>query len=643
MAAAAAVPAPVASMADMRLPPAAPKAPAKSSTEEELLILEVERIAASGGPAPWVPPPPPGPPPGGWGANVKQELVEDSDSSSEDSSSDEEEKVKTEILVKPEKEIKLEIEPDDDTDRRQAESEALLAAMAAAGGLVPKKEELKKENLKKENLKSEIKVPIKEEMPDMGSGQQVRDRLDEAKKKRRSVIDIDGDGVEVRKDRRKDRSRSRSRRRRRSRSRGGRKEGRKKRKTKWDDAPMAPQGFASLTAIPRGATIGSSSGFMSLPLREDINNPRFSAEELKLRTVVLENLPLSVTGQELIEFFNGAVLAVTGNTIQQANNKSMAPVFACTVTEEDRAGDKRKYAELKCRTPEGASVGIKLNGIEYKGQKVACKRPQDYDTPTTGDPAAKLNLHDMSMARLVGEAPIRREEEPSPKLSIFNVPVDIPEAVVRDLLSQFGKLRMMNLIKDLSTGKIKGYGFFEYEDRNDVELACQSLNGFVCGQNVIRVQKLGGVQPDQAPRAKPMAATAMANSMTQRIVSNPVLAMQVKQGREVGSRPSQVVQLLNAVYQEDLMDDQDYEDIMSEVHSEAAKHGTVQRVVIPKPAKDGSFIDGLGKIFVCFQDVTSARRFQMEANGRRFENRIVCAAFYPQMKFDEGKFTLWSK
>ena len=29
-----------------------------------------------------------------------------------------------------------------------------------------------------------------------------------------------------------------------------------------------------------------------------------------------------------------------------------------------------------------------------------------------------------------------------------------------------------------------------------------------------------------------------------------VLAMQVKQGREVGSRPSTIVQLLNAVYQE---------------------------------------------------------------------------------------------
>merc|ERR1712113_1174020 len=143
--------------------------------------------------------------------------------------------------------------------------------------------------------------------------------------------------------------------------------------------------------------------------------------------------------------------------------------------------------------------------------------------------------------------------------------------------------RMLSLIRDLTTGKIKGYGIFEYDDARDSELAITGLNGFVCGQNVIRVQKLGGAQQANAgaqPKAQPVAATAMSNSMTQKIVSNPVLAMQVKQGREIGSRPSSVVQLTNAVYQEDLMDDQDYDEIMSEVHNMASKHGPVARVVI---------------------------------------------------------------
>merc|ERR1712066_67146 len=240
----------------------------------------------------------------------------------------------------------------------------------------------------------------------------------------------------------------------------------------------------------------------------------------------------------------------------------------------------------------------------------------------------------MSMAKLVGSAADGRPTGPAPKLSIFNLPDTMTEQVCRDLLSQFGKLRMLSLIRDLASGKIKGYGIFEYDNPDDVDLAIIALNGFVCGQNVIRVQKLGGSSTQAAPKAQPVAATAMSNSMTQKIVSNPVLAMQVKQGREVGSRPSTIVQLLNAVYQEDLMDDQDYDDIMSEVHNMASKHGTVSRVVIPKPAKDGSYVDGVGKVFVSFQDLTASRKFQMDSNGRKFEQRVVCAAFYPVEKFN---------
>merc|ERR1719203_2329379 len=112
---------------------------------------------------------------------------------------------------------------------------------------------------------------------------------------------------------------------------------------------------------------------MGLPSLED-SMPKLSEEELVQRTLVLENLSMSVTGQELIEFFNGAILAVTANAAQQAAHRNMAPVFACTVTEESRGDDnKKKSAELRFRTVDGASVGMKLSGIEYKGNKVGIR------------------------------------------------------------------------------------------------------------------------------------------------------------------------------------------------------------------------------------------------------------------------------
>mmetsp|Transcript_6033 Transcript_6033/g.17770 ORF Transcript_6033/g.17770 Transcript_6033/m.17770 type:complete len:569 (-) Transcript_6033:64-1770(-) len=468
------------------------------------------------------------------------------------------------------------------------------------------------------NVKGEVKSDPNVKRERSKSKKKKKDKI---KKEKRSAS---RDGKKEKK-KKKDKKRSRS---------PGADGGARKRKSKWGP----DTGGFSMTAIPAGR------GGAAAPSVEE-TMPKFTDEEMVKQTIVLENLSLSVTGQELIEFFNGAVLAVTANAVQQASNKNVAPVFACTVTEEERGTEKRKTAELKFRTTDGASVGMKLNGIEYKGHKVIIKRPDDYEVPEDGDPSGKINLHEMSLARLVGaDAAAGRSQNlgPAPKLSIFNLPEAMNESIVRDLLSQFGKLRMLSLIRDLGTGKIKGYGILEYDNPNDVDLAIIALNGFVCGQNVIRVQKLGGQAETAKPKEAPVAATAMSNSMTQKIVSNPVLAMQVKQGREVGSRPSTVVQLLNAVYQEDLMDDQDYEDITAEVHSEASKHGTVVRVVIPKPAKDGNYIDGVGKIFVAFSDLTAARKFQMDANGRKFENRVVCAAFYPLEKFNDGKYKLWS-
>jgi len=492
-----------------------------------------------------------------------------------------------------------------------------------------KREGTKGEQSKKEGAKQEGSLAkpelVKNEMKKERSASRGKKKKDKKVKKER-----DGSpGEKKKKKDKKDKKRARS---------GSPKDDRRKRKSKW--GPDVPSGFSM-----SGGGGANRSSLVPMPDGE-AGMPRFSEEELKIRTIVVENLPSHCSGQELIEFFNGAVLAVTANAVQQGQNKPISPIFGCVVSEEDRGGKYVKIAEMKFRTPDGASVGMKLNGIEYKGGKLSVKRPNGFPMED-GDPAAKINLQEMSMTRLCGTGANGKgpgEGGAAPKLSIFNLPEVMSEQVVRDLLSQFGKLRMMSLIRDLATGKIKGYGIFEYDDPNDVELAVLALNGFVCGQNVIRVQKLGSqaAGAENAPKSAPVAATAMSNSMTQRIVSNPVLAMQVKQGREVGSSPSTIVQLMNAVFQEDLMDDNEYDEIMAEVHNMASKHGTVSSVIIPKPSKDGLYVDGVGKIFVAYQDVTAARKFQLDCNGRKFEHRVVCAAFYPADKFMEGKYKLWA-
>merc|ERR1712217_111128 len=237
---------------------------------------------------------------------------------------------------------------------------------------------------------------------------------------------------------------------------------------------------------------------------------------------------------------------------------------------------------------------------------------------------------DTSLDKLIG---------PKANCAIFNLPDTMSEQVVKDLLGQFGKIKTLKLMTDQATGKIKGYGIFEYVDPDNTDLAIHALNGFVCGSNVIRAQDMRTEKQKQAVLPAP-TATALPSSVSQKIAKNPTVAMQVKTGCDFGAKPTTVVQLLNAVYRVELSDDQEYEDIFEEMQKEASTYGAVKKLVIPRPAADGSLTPGVGKVFIAFRNAIAARKFQNESNGRKFDERTVCAAFYPVDKFDKGEYNL---
>ena len=104
-----------------------------------------------------------------------------------------------------------------------------------------------------------------------------------------------------------------------------------------------------------------------------------------------------------------------------------------------------------------------------------------------------------------------------------------------------------------------------------------------------------------------------------------------------------MVQLLNAVYAEDIAEDADYNEIVKEVKEEAGRYGPVESIRIPRPSAASPNPLGTGKIFVQFSDLTSSRKFQQDTNGRQFDGRVVCAAFYPLDRYLQGKYVLYEK
>lgn len=392
---------------------------------------------------------------------------------------------------------------------------------------------------------------------------------------------------------------------------------------KWDE------GFGGVY-LPTSAAAGVSNLGLSLP----------TVGELRMRKLIVNGIPKEKTANEVVDEFASAILSST------ISASGIFPVVSCTFLS---AIGQTRSAMLEFRTPVGASVALTVLEGKFK-----MKRPKDF--PTDADPAgiSQSELTAVTLADLVGSAdrPVEKNNSSdtlaapdsvatSPRLSVYGLPGNmLPEQIIRDLFSQFGKLRFLSFPKDLVTGLVKpgASGHVEFEEFPDSLIAETALNGFPCGNSVVKITRVAQTAvAGSAGVRRPVAPSSMATSVTCKILTNPLLAAQVKTGREIGSRSSLVVQLLNAVYPEDILADADYNDIFKEVKEEASKFGFVESIKIPR----GSV--GVGKIFVQFLDMTAARKFQAEFNGRNFDTRVVCAAFYPLDRFLQGKYVLYAE
>lgn len=64
---------------------------------------------------------------------------------------------------------------------------------------------------------------------------------------------------------------------------------------------------------------------------------------------------------------------------------------------------------------------------------------------------------------------------------------------------------------------------------------------------------------------------------------------------QMGGIPTEVLCLMNMVAPEELLDDEEYEEILEDVRDECSKYGQVKSIEIPRPV-DGLEVPGTGKV-----------------------------------------------
>lgn len=101
--------------------------------------------------------------------------------------------------------------------------------------------------------------------------------------------------------------------------------------------------------------------------------------------------------------------------------------------------------------------------------------------------------------------------------------------------------------------------------------------------------------------------------------------------------PTEVLCLLNMVTPDELVDEEEYDDILEDIREECGKYGPVRSVEIPRPVS-GVEVPGLGKVFVEFAAIGDCQRAQLALAGRKFSNRVVVTSYFDPDKYHRREF-----
>ncbi|KAI6792329.1 hypothetical protein KC363_g6388 [Hortaea werneckii] len=395
---------------------------------------------------------------------------------------------------------------------------------------------------------------------------------------------------------------------------------RKRRLTQWD---IKPPGYENVTAEQ-----AKLSGMFPLPgaprqqpmdpsrLQAFMNQPGNQASKTALKPstarqskrLFVYNIPASATDDSVSDFFN---LQLNGlNT-----TRGQDPCISAQVSAD------KSYALLEFKTAEDATNAMALDGISMEpesmdttngeangsAQGLTIRRPKDYIVPAVTDETET-------------EAGVLSSFVPDTqnKISITRIPSYLGEEQIQELLVAFGELKSFVLAKDTASGQSRGIAFCEYANAAEAtEVAVDSLNGMELGDSKLKVQRASiGIQQvggEMSVNAMSMMASASGNQ-------------DVEAGR--------VICLMNMITPEELMDANEADEILDDVKDECAKYGNMLDVKMPRPSSGNRQNNGIGKIYIKYEQPESAQKALAALAGRKFADRTVVVTFFGEEYFD---------
>nr|ODO03881.1 splicing factor U2AF 65 kDa subunit [Cryptococcus depauperatus CBS 7855] len=387
----------------------------------------------------------------------------------------------------------------------------------------------------------------------------------------------------------------------------------------WDTSPVQFQGVGGMEAkgsgmftygpgrVPPPAHLGIPATFVAGAFPP--SNPIRTNKRL-----YIGGINPQMNEKQIQDFFNKLMRE------QKLAEGKEDPVEQCQINND------RNFAFVEFRTPEQATAALQFDNVVLDGISLRVRRPKDY---AGIDPL--LQTFNGVVNPSVADSPN--------KLFIGGIPTYLSDDQVMELLKSFGDLKSFNLVKE-SAGVSKGFAFAEYLDPEVTDMAIQGLHNFALGDRNLVVQRAAVGRSTGVNAPIPGSATYLSQTipnLMQAGADNPT---------------SRVMLLLNMVTPEELINDDDYNDILEDINEECGKYGEIEGVRIPRPLpkskkwesteaaaataeriKKADEEAGVGRVYVMYKDVESTKKAMKAIGGRQFAGRTILVANVPEEEF----------
>eukprot|EP01029_Cantina_marsupialis_P004756 TRINITY_DN1493_c3_g1_i1.p1 TRINITY_DN1493_c3_g1~~TRINITY_DN1493_c3_g1_i1.p1 ORF type:complete len:761 (+),score=263.06 TRINITY_DN1493_c3_g1_i1:127-2409(+) len=374
---------------------------------------------------------------------------------------------------------------------------------------------------------------------------------------------------------------------------------REARKTKKSNFDVAPTGFDNVPEqqkqkLIQQMTIQQQSGFSG-------GQSSVTAQQTRHARRIYVGGVSGVGEGELLEFWNSILKKGLGQ--QDGQN----PVFSVYINHE------KKFAFVELHSVDLTSACMELDGIQFRGQPLKIRRPNDYNPALAPAPREPIKLDLKTMGFKGGE-------QAPQQIYIGGLPVSLNERDVKQLVESFGDVDSVHLIREPGElSETKGYGFITFDNDSEGEDCIRGLDGFELDDKHVLELRVSdhNKSSGMARMAKSEASTLMD------------MAKAVK--------PTRVLVFFGLLKDSDLENKEEFFDILDDVKANCEMHGEVREVFSPE--------DGPGKlkVFVRFVNEKDAESAANDLTGRSFKEEIVMTEFFDLSAFNQRDFSEYEK